>query len=303
MILARPSAARKLGRMSGLSSRSSGLPAVGDLLVLVDEAADTRVELAPQRGALVTSFSVRGRELLYLDQATLADASKNVRGGIPVLFPSPGRLAGDGFTHGGHRYTLAQHGFARNLPWARTELSSSAASVTLALSATDATRAQYPFEFGVQLRFALAGTRLTIGIGIHNGGSEPLPCAVGFHPYFLVHDKRAATIATHATRVFDNVQKAVVPFAGFDLGAQELDLHLLDHGSTASALDYGDGTQLSVRASAEFTRWVVWTVAGKDYVCLEPWSAPADALNNRQDLLHIAPGAVHTGWVELELIG
>jgi galactose mutarotase-like enzyme len=51
--------------------------------------------IAPHRGAIVTSLRIAGRELLYLDRATFDDPSKNVRGGIPVLFPTPGKLAND----------------------------------------------------------------------------------------------------------------------------------------------------------------------------------------------------------------
>ena len=41
-------------------------------------------------GGIVTRFAAFGRELLYLDRKTFADPAANVRGGNPVLFPSPG---------------------------------------------------------------------------------------------------------------------------------------------------------------------------------------------------------------------
>jgi galactose mutarotase-like enzyme len=289
--------------MPSLTTRASGVPAIGELLVLADEQAESRVELAPARGALVTSFSVGGRELLYLDRATLADPSKNVRGGNPVLFPSPGRLTGDAFMINGRAGALKQHGFARALPWRPGAVEDTKnASVTLTLSSSELTRAQYPFDFVFELRFSLRGTCLTLGLRVHNPGEVPLPFAVGFHPYFAIADKARARIDTRATRIFDNVTKSLAPFHGFDLTAPELDVYLLDHGSCASALRFADGTRIDVRASAEFTRWVVWTVAGKDYVCLEPWSAPPDALNTGEGLLQLAPGAVHEGFVEFELV-
>lgn len=51
---------------------------------IADSAAETSATLAPWRGALVTSFKVRGQEVLYLDQETFEDPQKNVRGGIPA---------------------------------------------------------------------------------------------------------------------------------------------------------------------------------------------------------------------------
>jgi galactose mutarotase-like enzyme len=263
------------------------------LLVLEDERS--RVEVAPQRGGLITSFQVDGRELLYMEPATLADASKNVRGGVPVLFPSPGKLRNDAFSYEGKRGTLKQHGFARNLPWQVEQ-------ATLVLEADDQTRAQFPWDFRYALTISLRGAKLRLDLAVTNPGSEPLPFGLGFHPYFLLQDKAAAKIDTRASSIFDNVTKEVKPFTGFDFTRKEQDLYLLDHGSTESALHYGDGTQLAVRASREFTRWVVWSLADKDYVCIEPWTSPPDALNSGEGLLRLAPGATHEGWVELELL-
>jgi galactose mutarotase-like enzyme len=279
--------------MPKVSSYASGHAAVGELLVLED--AGSRVEVAPQRGGLVTSFQVHGRELLYLEPATLADASKNVRGGIPVLFPSPGKLRDDAFSYEGRRGALKQHGFARNLPW-------QVDGTTLTLEANAQTRSQFPWEFRYRLTLTLEGARLRLGIAVQNTGGEPLAFGLGFHPYFALTSKSAAQIDTRASTIFDNVTKEVKPFTGFDFTRKEQDLYLLDHGSTESALHYGDGSRLAIRASSEFTRWVIWSLSDKDYVCIEPWSSPPDALNTGEGLLQLAPGATHEGWVELELL-
>ena len=176
-----------------------------------------------------------------------------------------------------------------------------AAQATLVLVANDATRAAFPWDFRLSIRFSLAAARLRLDVRVENASRSAMPFAFGIHPYFLVTDKARARIATKATRAFDNVTKDVVPFHGFDLGAPELDLHLLDHGSTASALSLADGARIAVRGSAELTRWVVWTVEGKDYVCLEPWTSPANALNTGESLLEVAPGGARALWIELQL--
>jgi galactose mutarotase-like enzyme len=270
----------------------------GALLELVDERSASRVTLAPQRGALVTSFRVAERELLYLDEATLDNPAQNVRGGIPVLFPAPGKLAGDAFQCAGRSGSLKQHGFARNLAWRRSASSThDAASVTLTLDSDAVTLAQYPWQFSAALTFSLRATELRIALALTNLDSARMPFAFGLHPYFHVVDKARARIDTHATRAFDNVTKQPVAFHGFDLTAQEVDLHLLDHGSSHSALQLADGASIQVDASPELGIWVVWTLAGKDYVCLEPWSAPGNALNSGERLLWLEPGASHDAWV------
>src|SRR3954463_4417330 len=88
-----------------------------ETVVLEDATAGARVALAPTRGGMVTRFEVAGRPVLFLDAATLVDETKNVRGGKPVLFPSPGPLAGDRFTRDGKSGSMKQHGFARQRAW------------------------------------------------------------------------------------------------------------------------------------------------------------------------------------------
>jgi len=276
----------------------------GDLIELSDDGGPSAVTIAPERGAIVTRFRVGDRDLLFMDESTLADRTKNVRGGVPLLFPSPGRLAGDHFEHAGRSGSMKQHGFARDVAWTVDALSTEdAAQAALGITSTDATRAMYPWDFRLAVTYTLRGPRLRLEATVQNTGTEPLPFAFGIHPYFLVHDKAGAAIATKATRAFDNVTKTTVPFHGFDLTAKEVDLHLVDHGSTDSALTWGDGARLAIRASPELRRWVVWTLAGRDFVCVEPWSAPADALNSGESLLELAPGARRLLWIEMEYEG
>ncbi|MBX3228499.1 MAG: galactose mutarotase [Labilithrix sp.] len=245
-----------------------------DTLLTSDGAT---VYLAPARGGMATRFFAGERAVFYLDDDTLRDRSKNVRGGNPVLFPSPGKLEGDRWGD----LSMGQHGFARNAAWKAEDARESA--VTLVATSNDATMATYPHAFTLRFRYALTGTTLRIEQSIETAG----PYGVGFHPYFFVPqaDKARARIATPATRAWDNVKKEEIALGGpIDLTAKEVDLHLVDHGSSTAVLELPAG-RVEVRGSPEYTRWVVWTVAGKDYVCLEPWTCPADALNTGTSLL------------------
>jgi galactose mutarotase-like enzyme len=267
-------------------------------LATVDIASgDTLVTVAPSRGGMATRFRVGARDVFYLDEATLLDETKNVRGGSPVLFPSPGKLEGDAWARAGRSGTLKQHGFARNLPWAVG--SRSDADVTLALASSPATCERYPWDFLVTLRYEARPRALRIEQTVTNVGGAPMPFGFGFHPYFAVAqaDKARLTVATHATRAFDNVaKKDVTLWNPLDLTAPEVDMHLYDHGSSECAL--GD---VVVRASPEYTHWVIWTLRGKDFVCLEPWTCPANALNTGHRLIELAPGACRALWVEYVL--
>lgn len=268
-------------------------------IVIMDERAASAVMIAPHRGAIVTSFRIGERELLYLDESTFDDPSKNVRGGIPILFPSPGKLANDSWQRDGRQGEMKQHGFARTLPWSVKAHGDSAA--TLALESNAATLAQYPWPFSAEIDFLLRGRCLRINTRVRNTGTSAMPFGLGFHPYFAVADKSTADVVTNAARAYDSVAKQAIAFTGFDLTAPEVDMRLLDHTRRDSALVLGDGTRIVVRAAPEFTQWVIWTLAGKPFVCLEPWTAPGNALNTGEGLIALAPGEARELWMELEL--
>ena len=123
-----------------------------------------------------------------------------------------------------------------------------------------------------------------------------MPFGVGFHPYFQVADadKARTRVTTAAKRAFDNVTKKNIDLTGpIDLTQKEVDLHLLDHGGAESSLIHPGGT-VTLRGSSEYTHWVVWTLAGRDFVCLEPWTCPGNSLNTGERLISLAPSATRT---------
>ena len=93
--------------------------------------------------------------------------------------------------------------------------------------------------------------------------------------------------------------KRDVPFIGFDFSRPELDLHLHDHGDSRGSLRRPGAPTVEIEGSPEFNHWVVWALAGKDFICLEPWTAPGNALNTRVGLLMLPPGGVHTARVAI----
>jgi galactose mutarotase-like enzyme len=249
---------------------------------------DAEVEIVPERGGMVVGFRVGDTPVLYLDRATLDDPTQKVRGGIPVLFPTAGRLAGDRYQ--GHE--LKQHGFARNLPW--DVVAATPAELRLALSSSSATEREFPYAFRLVLDYALAGATLRITARCRNLDPRPLPLHFGLHPYFFVPDadKARTTIESRGDE-----GSAPAPFAGLDLTAPEID-RCFAAGAGPKTLRR-PGASVTLAACPELSRWVVWTLAGRDFVCLEPWTAPANALNTGEGLIWIAPGQTRSLWVEI----
>jgi galactose mutarotase-like enzyme len=274
------------------------------LLELRDTEARSLAVLAPDRGGMLTRFQVGETEVLYLDEVSFANAPASVRGGVPVLFPTPGKLTGDEWRREGREGRLRRHGFARDLPWTlvRTD-TEQAASATLRLQASDATRNDYPWLFQLDYTYSLAGAAVTIEQRIQNASQQPMPFAAGLHPYFNVRDaeKAGVRLDTPATRAFDHLVKQDLELAGLDLTQKEVDIHLRDHGSSTAAMSF-EGRTVKVACSPEMTHWVVWTLAGWDFVCLEPWTSPGDALNTGDGLLWLSPGEVKSLTTRIELV-
>jgi galactose mutarotase-like enzyme len=246
-----------------------------------------RVELVPARGGLVTRWSVGGDEVLYLDEATLLDPTKNVRGGIPLLFPFPGKAPPGS--------PLGQHGFARKLPWEMVEAAADedTARLECELRSTPETHAGFPYDFALRFAVTVADGRLTLEWRLTNTGASTLPLHFGIHPYFRVPlaTKAGARVDHKATRAWDNVRARDVDVGELRLDGPEVDVHLLDHPTTATTLHRGDGKRVQLSWTPQFTTLVVWTQPGKEFVCVEPWTAPGGALTTGL-ARPVAPGAV-----------
>ena len=267
--------------------------------MLVLKAGDSVAEVIPERGGLVSRFTVEGEPVLYLDASTLAPGG-NVRGGIPVLFPSPGVLPGGQYPVEGQAHPMRRHGFARDLPWevrAQEE-----ARVVLALGHSEQTLREFPWRFEALLTVSLENGALHLSFSAENRDTRPMPVHFGYHPYFHVPqtNKAAARVDTDATRAFDNRTGQPVAFSGLDLTGPEVDLHLLDHSRPGTTLHRGPGLRpVELSWSPAFTTVVVWTLVGRDFVCVEPWTAPGGALRTGQGLEHVAPGDTFTTRFEL----
>jgi len=256
-------------------------------------AGETVVEVVPERGAIVSRLSVRGREVLYLDRATLDDASKNVRGGVPVLFPFAGRLPEDRFAPAGT--TMKQHGFGRNLPWAVADAPAPAPAaardeVTLELAASDVTRAQFPYEFRFHYRICAKPRGVLLELAAHNLGDVPMPMAPGWHPYFTC---AAAAKAAVRSDIDGFPHASLTDEREFDFGVPR-------PAGVAPRIQIPDLGEVSLALSPALGHLQFWSLPGKPFLCFEPFCGPPGVINTpgRDEVL---PGGItsYSVWIEL----
>lgn len=272
---------------------------------LTDGAAQSVLEVVPDRGGIVTRWAIQGQELLYLDRDRYQDPNLSIRGGIPILFPICGNLPDNRYQlPSGETGILKQHGFARDLPWMVTGSDlRDAASITLTLDATPATLAAYPFQFRLDFTYRLQGNQLEIIQNHHNLGDRPMPFSSGLHPYFNVADKSVLAIDLPVTEYFDQKRQLSGDFDGnLDFEQDELDLRfpVVDRLS-ATVTDRQQQQTLSLEFDSSYRTLVFWTLKGKPFYCLEPWTGPRNALNTGEQLLWLDPGSTHTNQVRLQL--
>lgn len=251
---------------------------------------DSQVAVVPERGGIVTSWQINGSEVFYLDVERFNDPSLSVRGGIPLLFPICGNLPEDTYTLKGKTYTLKQHGFGRTLPWTVTQQSTEdGASLTITLKSNDETRAVYPFDFQLDYIYTLKGNTLEQRFRHTNLSDQPMPFSTGTHPYFAVTDKTSLVFDLPSSEYKIKGGREVFAFNGqFNFDQEEIDFAFINlTGQTATVKD-GDNT-LTISYDENYSTLVFWTVKGKDFYCLEPWSGPRNAINTRNAIMTAAP--------------
>ena len=240
------------------------------------------VEVAPSRGGLVTSFVVDGVPVLFMDQATLLDPSKNVRGGVPLLFPFAGKPPPGS--------SLGQHGFARKLPWiagsSRAESRGDTARLECKLSSSEQTLAAWPFSFSAQLAVSLFDSRLMLEWAFQNLGTAPMPLHFGIHPYFCVGAKEQVKVEGASGPAFDNKLGSEREVDRVDFAQGEVDLHFTPFELGGTTLHRGDGRKVKLAWTEQFKTLVVWTLPGQAFVGVEQWTSPG--LSPAR--LHVAPG-------------
>jgi galactose mutarotase-like enzyme len=260
--------------------------------ILSDQLAQTRLEVVPERGGIITAWSVRGQEMLYLDAARFADPTLSVRGGIPILFPICGNLPDNTYQFDEQPYSLKQHGFARDLPWDVTDRTTQEqVSITLSLQSNEQTRSLYPFEFQLNFTYRLQGNSLELDQEFVNLGDRPMPFSTGLHPYFGVTDKRKLQFDIPAAEFQSHKDYAYAAFSNqFDFEQDEIDVIFPQPSRhQASVTDLERGIKLDLDYSALYSKLVFWTLKGKPFYCLEPWSAPRNALNTGDGLTLLPP--------------
>ncbi len=249
------------------------------------------VSFCAERGGMITSIKLQGSEILYFDEKTFLNIDEKVRGGVPILFPNAGALEKNNIYP-----NLERHGFARDLKW---EVETREDGFTETLLSNEKTREVYPYDFSFQNigQFEKDGSFTYKQIIENNEEEKDMPISMGLHPYFKI----------------PNIQKGYIKFV-FDGGKEiEDNIEVWNNGGTF----YIDNPKLKdseayvkieipslgilvLDVSIEYEKIWVWSMPGKDFICIEPMMKGLNGLID--DPYYIKPKKVLNMSVNFKLI-
>ncbi|GEP05003.1 aldose 1-epimerase family protein [Methylobacterium oxalidis] len=286
-------------------------------------ASDGSTARIALHGAEPVSWRAGGRE--YLWSGDPAHWNRHA----PWLFPVVGASAEGRIRAGGRDYPMAQHGFARDLPFAVAARSADAA--TLRLTDSDETHAHYPFAFRLDITARIRPAGLDFAVEVENPGPDALPYAVGFHPAFPWPFAGGARAAGGGYAVaFEAAEAPRVPEVGAGglLLREERGVPLdgrvlpLDPALFTEALVFRNARSRHLRftgpggaairmAVEDFPHLAVWTKPTAPFLSLECWTGHADwagftgEIAERDSQRLLAPGerARHAVRLDLEGLG
>jgi galactose mutarotase-like enzyme len=260
-------------------------------------ADDTEVVVVPELGMLVAAFVVDGFDHVARP-ATLAKVRDQHTSGVALLHPWANRLGRRSYTAGGRAVSLRGvpvHTDEQGLPihgtmvgrdgWTITGLRGGRVDASFAFDDGLDTFAAFPFPHTLRASVRVGRRRLTITTTVVASGGVAVPIAFGWHPYWRLPGRRDGwTVAlpdvAHARLDRRGIPtgRARVEAAGDRplAGASFDDLYAFAGDRTAGVR--GGGRRLELALDAGFAFLQVYAPAGRPFCCLEPMTAPTDAL-------------------------
>lgn len=208
-----------------------------------------------------------------------------------VCFPICGVLPDHRYRYEGADYGMQPHGFVREQLFSVER--QSAASVTLLLTDSPATRGSFPFRFELRLRYTLEEACLSVEYEVFNPSENaPLLFSIGSHYAYAMPVAQTEQPEDYRLRLrgdFDAVRIQVAD--GLQAGPGECikigpDLpipHLIDSRSIILSCDPSRESRVTLLNAVTqsgtqvdfigFEHCVLWApYAGAPFVCIEPWA-------------------------------
>jgi galactose mutarotase-like enzyme len=260
-------------------------------------------------GGALRSYEVGGRP--RIDGYATNEMASGSRG--QVLMPWPNRIAGGTYEFGGTTHQLALtevaknnaiHGLVRYCNWEVATVEAARVTMTYTLYPQPG----YPFLLGLELRYALGTSGLTVHAGATNLGNEACPYGAGFHPYLRLDPDRidSLELSSPASEYYRSDDRMIPigrePIAGsaFDFrDARAIAGTQMDTAFTRLARDADGRATVKLRDPATGDTVALWCDESYPYLMIFTGDALPDADRRRTGLavepMTCAPDAFRSG--------
>jgi aldose 1-epimerase len=286
----------------------------GDVVRLRDTTRDVTLVVMPSVGNMAVQMTVKGAQVLRFPYSSLDEVRRTPKfSGIPFMAPWANRLEERGFRFGDRHYVFNMelgnirgehpiHGLVTFAPWHVVDVSADGASswVTSRLDFYREPRwiAQFPFAHSIEVTYRLRDGAVEVATRVTNLSTEPMPVAIGFHPYFQLTDSprdewtlslaarnewllSPDKLPTGETRPLANrfPDPQHIPLRGADLDDVYGDLARDDKGNATMAIQ-GRAQRLEVTLGPNYRAVVIYAPASDPkFVCIEPMAGITNAIN------------------------
>ena len=303
-----------------------------DIVQLQDARTQTVVSIIPSVGNIAFEMKVKGQDVLRWPYASVDDfKARPGLSGIPFVGPWANRLDEQGFYANGRRYAFDMalgnvrgeipiHGFlTTSHAWQVIEVKANAESAWVT-SRLEFFREpmwvkQWPFAHTIEMTHRLQDGVLEVRTTIANISAEPMPVAIGFHPYFRLTDSErddwsiAVGARTHwrlaptkiPTGETEPIERLLEKPAATPLRAHSFDdvfSDLLRDAAGRATMSVAGTTQrLDILLGPNYRAVVIWAPNPASFICVEPMAGITDGLNLAQkglykELQSIPPGGI-----------
>jgi aldose 1-epimerase len=233
--------------------------------------------------------------------------------GTPILFPFPNRIRNGRFSFNGRTFQLpatngpnAIHGFAMTAAWDVLEHKATSQEAFLVgryqiSKHSPEARALWPTDAVLQVRYSLAGRRVSMAVTVSNPTGDDLPYGFGIHPYFRLPfppggeltRTRVILAASSYWVLKDFLPTGEVkpvdarldfrkgqPIKGLKLDDVLTDLAYEGKRGLVRLVDVDKKAEFRLTFDTGFRELVVYTPPGKpDVLAVEPYTQTTDAIN------------------------
>ena len=247
--------------------------------------------------------------VIYNNQERIHNGEAFWKRHAPILFPIVGQLKNNETIIAGKNYSMAQHGFARDMLFDKIEETEE--KCIYVLKSNEETLKKFPFEFELYVKYTVIENKLKVEYEVVNKDEKKMYFGLGGHPAFVA-DIKNGTYYLEFEKEENNIE-----YKKLDKGLISnrkikkinngkiinLDANIFNEDAIIMKNIESNRIKLKTKDKCllefDFTNFpylAIWSKPGANFICIEPWFNTADTVEsdgifeNKENILKLMPG-------------